>query len=222
MGFSIHASISNSPYDEVHAHALWGGMHVTGEVTQLLGLWAKGDAGAGERLWPLVYEDLRRIARRHVSGERAGHTLDPTALVHEAWMQIGPENAEQAANRGQYLAFASSVMRSYLVDHARRSQAEKRGGGRERVTLAGIDAGGSAGSGGSGGSGSGIEVELIALHDMLEELSVVDAELGRIAELRIFGGLTQAEIAEVVGLPLRTLERRWRVASTWLQRELER
>jgi len=181
-----------------------------------LALWAEGNADAGERLWPLIYEDLRRIARRHLSEERAGHTLDPTALVHEAWMQIDPgdavgvRGARGAANRGQYLAFASRVMRSFLVDHARRRGAEKRGGRQGRVTLAGVDAGGTG------------EADLLTLHDMLETLSATDAELGRIAELRIFGGLTQEEIAEVVDLPKRTLERRWRVASAWLKAELER
>jgi len=183
---------------------------LTGEATQLLALWADGDADAGERLWPLVYEDLRRIARRHLSEERPGHTLDPTALVHEAWMQLGPEHARGAAGRGQYLAFASRVMRSFLVDHARRKGAEKRGGRRERVTLAGVlvDETGQA--------------DVLTVHDMLETLCATDAELGRIAELRIFGGLTQEEIAEVLELPKRTLERRWRVASAWLRRELER
>ena len=186
---------------------------LTGEATQLLALWANGDTGAGERLWPLVYDDLRHIARRHLADERAGHTLDPTALVHEAWMQIGPEHARGASgvpNRSQYLAFASRVMRSYLVDHARRKGADKRGGRQKRVTLAGVvvdDTG---------------QTDVLTVHDMLDALSAADEELGRIAELRIFGGMTQNEIAEVVGLPKRTLERRWRIASAWLRRELER
>jgi len=103
--------------------------------------------------------------------------VDP-ARVHEAWMQIGPQHAEAAANRRQYLAFASSVMRSYVVDHARRKAADKRGGRHARVTLAGVE------------GNEGAEVELLALHELLEELAATDAELGRIAELRIFGGLT--------------------------------
>ena len=109
---------------------------VTGAATRLLAAWADGDEDAGGRLWSILYEDLRGIARRHLRDERSGHTLDPTALVHEAWMRIGPENADAASNRAQYLAFASRVMRSLLVDHARRRATDKRGGRQARVTLA--------------------------------------------------------------------------------------
>ena len=182
---------------------------MTKEATELLALWARGDEEAGGRLMPLIYEDLRRIARRHLSGERTDHTLDPTALVHEAWLRFEPRHAEGAANRKQYLALASSLMRSLLVDHARRRDAEKRGGRRDRITLGGVDVGRS-------------EYEVLVAHELVEELTASDAELGRIAELRVFGGLTQDEIADVLGLAKRTLERRWRVASAWLRRELER
>lgn len=210
--FPHHRSVlsASTTYNGVDGEPRRTGSSMTGEATRLLELWSGGDADAGEQLWPLVYDDLRRMARRLYSTDGGDHTLDPTALVHEAWMQIRPEHAAGAVNRGQYLAFASRVMRSLLVDHVRMKGADKRGGRHVRVTLSDV------------ASSDSNEVDVLVVHELLEQLSATDEELGRIAELRIFGGLNQEEIAAAVGIPKRTLERRWRVARAWLMRELER
>lgn len=179
-----------------------------GEVTRLLAELGRGDEAVAERLLPLIYDDLRGLARRQLGHEREGHTLDPTALVHEAWLRLRPGHAAGAESRGRYFALAARIMRSLLVDHARRRRAGKRAAAGERVTLSAI-------------GDAAHEVEILDLHEALERLSAVDEQLGRIAELRIFGGMTQDEVAATLAIPKRTLERRWRVASTWLRRELE-
>jgi len=178
-----------------------------GEVTRLLAEYSTGQDGAEEALLALIYEELRRLARSQLSSEREGHTLEPTALVHEAWLRLNPEHAAGAQSRGHYLALAARIMRRLLVDHARRRIAAKRGGDAKRVTLSEM---------GSGASG----VDVLEAHDALEALAEADPELARIAELHIFAGMTQAEVSAELGIPKRTLERRWRVASTWLRKEL--
>jgi RNA polymerase sigma factor (TIGR02999 family) len=176
-------------------------------VTQLLSDLATGEEGAADELMPLIYGDLRRLAQRQLSGERAGHTLEPTALVHEAWMRLRPDHAGRAESRDRYFALAARIMRSILVDHARRRGAAKRGGDAERVTLSGV-----------GDVDAGVDV--LELHDALERLAETDEELARIAELHVFAGMTQGEVASALGIAKRTLDRRWRVASAWLRKEL--
>ena len=176
-------------------------------VTRLLGELAAGAPGAAEELWPLIYGDLRELARRQLGGERVGHTLEPTGLVHEAWMRLRPDHAGGATGRESYLALAARIMRSILVDHARRRGAAKRGGGAERVTLSAV------------GAEDGT-VDVLAIDEALTRLAETDAELARIAELHVFAGMTQGEVAKTLGIAKRTLDRRWRVASAWLRKEL--
>lgn len=179
-----------------------------GDISRLLAARAAGAAPEDPGLWQLVYGELRRIARGLLARERPGHTLDATALVHEVWLQVGEGIYEGKARRAEVLAYAARAMRSLLVDHARRKNSRKRGGDVARITLReDLD-----------GRGS-VQADMVELDDALSRLAELDPELGRIAELHLFAGLDQAEVAAVVGLPLRTLQRRWRVALTWLRRE---
>ena len=181
------------------------------ETTQLLRRLAAGDRDAGEALAPLVYDELRALASRHLARERPDHTLQPTAVVHEAWLKLLGDSGPDCPSSGHFFALASKIMRSLLVDHARRQRAAKRGGDRARVTLERVDAAG----------GSAPPLDVLDLHGALEDLSALDEELGRLVELRFFGGLTMSAIAEVLDLPLRTVERRWTVASAWLREALD-
>jgi len=179
-------------------------------IAALLKRWNAEDEALDAALFDQVYPELRNIARAHLGRERSGHTLDPTALVHEAWLRLEQhDDALRAPSREELLAYCSRVMRTLLVDHARRRNSLKRGGGRARISLHGdLDA---APAG---------EVDVVELDDGLKRLSELDPVLGRISELRLFGGLPPREVAAALGMSLRTVERRWRVASTWLRREL--
>ena len=162
------------------------------------------------QLWSLVYDELRRVADRHLARERANHTLEATALVHEVWMRLEERRLEGLGTREEVVAYASRAMRSLLIDHARRKNAAKRGGDRARVTLReSLDL------------ARAREVDVLELDDAMTALSESDAELGRIAELHLFGGCTLPEVARLLDIPLRTVERRWKVAGTWLRKELE-
>ena len=180
-------------------------------VTRLLNRYAGGDSEAGEQLFPLVYDELRKLARRYMGGNDRGHTLQPTALVNEAWLRLVDQETAGFDGRRNFYALASRIMRSVLVDHARARCAEKRGGGQRRITLyddAGVQESGS--------------IDLLALDEALERLTEVDPELARIVELRFFGGLNHPEIARATGSSLRTVERNWRLARAWLHGELHR
>ena len=159
-----------------------------------------------DALFPLVYAELRQRAERLLRGERTGHTLQPTALVHEAWLRL---EGEWQGERGHYLALAATAMRRVLVDAARRRRAQKRGGDGPQIELGDLAETPRA---------SG----LVALDDALHELAEHDAELERLVELRFFGGMTHPEIAEELGVPLRRVERRWALARAFLNRALER
>jgi RNA polymerase sigma factor (TIGR02999 family) len=178
-----------------------------GEITGLLRAWGDGDAAAGERLMPLIYQELRRRAARHLRRERPGHTLRPTDLVHETYLRLNAQNPAWH-NRDQFFAVASRLMRRILVDHARKRAADKRGG--VRVTL---DEGLAA--------GSPAEPDLLDVDSALEELAVLDERQASLVELRFFGGLSLEQAAGALGVSLATANRDWAMAKGWLYRRLK-
>lgn len=178
-------------------------------VTSLLVRWCGGDGEALERLTPLIYTELRRLASAHFRNERAGHTLQPTALVHEAYLKLIALDQPDWSSRAHFMAAASRLMRQVLVDHSRKHRAAKRGGG-EAVTVAGDHLPGSDGK----------PRDILALDDALASLAKVDPEKTRMIELRFFGGLTGEEIAHVMGISTATVTRSMRMAEAWLAREL--
>jgi RNA polymerase sigma factor (TIGR02999 family) len=174
-------------------------------VTGLLDAWSKGNEAAREDLIPLVYDELRRVAARHLSRERRDHSLRATALVHETYLRLVEQKRARWRSRAHFFAVAAGLMRRILVDHARSHRAAKRGGELRRVPLnEGLVVSGSR------------PVELVALDEALEELSAFDPKLCRIVELRFFGGLSIEETAEVEGLSPATVKRNWNVAKAWL------
>jgi RNA polymerase sigma factor (TIGR02999 family) len=176
-----------------------------GTATQLLLAWGNGDRNALDQMLPLVYEELHRLAASYLGRERADHTLQPTALVHEAYLRLINQHHVNWQNRAQFLGVAASMMRRILVNHARDRAAAKRGGERERVSLSLVD-------GASGAS----DVDLIALEDALYRLATLDERKARVVELRFFGGLSMDEIAEVLEVSRSTVEREWSFARAWL------
>jgi RNA polymerase sigma factor (TIGR02999 family) len=179
------------------------------DVTQLLADWQRGDQEAFDRLVPLVYDELRRVARARLRTERDSHTLQTTALVHEAYVRLVDLNRMTLRNRTHFFAMASRLMREILIDHARRNNAHKRGGAAEIVSLDDVDpeAGGEA-------------FDLLALDEALRQLDGVDPRLGQVVELRFFGGLSIAETAETLDVSPATVERDWVVAKAWLHQRL--
>jgi RNA polymerase sigma factor (TIGR02999 family) len=176
-----------------------------GALTQLLIDSSNGDDHARERMLPVVYDELRRIAAGYMSAERANHTLQPTALVHEAYLRLIDQRRVDWRNRAQFVGVAATMMRRILLNHARDRVAAKRGGKAERVS---IDLAADA--------FAGPELEVIALHDALDRLTALDARKGQVVELKFFGGLTTAEIAEVMHLSVATIEREWSFSRAWL------
>jgi len=177
------------------------------DLTRLLANWSKGDESALDQLMPLVHGELRRIARRQISQERAGHTLQATALVNEAYLKLAGESSFEWHDRAHFFAVCAQVMRHILIDHARARARDKRGGGAIQVSLndvAVVDAGPAE--------------DVVALDEALTELETLDPQKGRIVELRYFGGLTIEETAEVLGVSPRTVRREWRRAKAWLYR----
>ena len=179
-------------------------------ITQLLIAWSDGRREALEDLVPLVYDDLRRLAAGYMQGESPGHSLQPTALVHEAYVRLIDQRQVKWRNRAHFFGVAASMMRRILVDHARARRAEKRGGDMEKVTLAGDEI---AAEGPN-------EVDVLALHEALERLAAFDPQQERVVELRYFGGLTIEEAAEVMGISPATVVRDWTFAKAWLRAEL--
>lgn len=179
------------------------------EVTQVLIDWSQGDQNAPDRLMPFVYEELRRLARQYLQRERPDHTLQATGLVHEAYLRLVDQSSVNWQNRAHFFAIAAQVMRRILVDHARSHRAEKRGGAREKLLFDEALA-----------PAEERAVDLIALDDALQDLVTFDARKSRIVELRFFGGLTNEEIGEVLGISPRTIKREWRLAKAWLRREI--
>ena len=189
-------------------------------VTELLRAWGAGDAEASDSLVRLVYAELRRQARLALRREGEGHTLQPTALVHEAWLRLGDQHGAHWESRTQFFAIAAQMMRRVLLDHARSRHARKRGGGAVQVTLGGADAGAAA-PGAPAGDAPLDAVDLIALDDALQRLAALDPQKARLVDLRYFAGLSIPEAAAVLGVSTATLGREWAVARMWLRRELE-
>ena len=182
------------------------------QVTDLLAAWRRGENDALDRLLPLVYDELRRVASRQLGREATGHTLDTTALVHETYLRIVDQNRVEWADRAHFFAIAARAMRRVLLDHARRHHARKRGGGILPSTFEELTPGGS-----NGDADADDRAEtLIALDEALDGLATVDARLSRVVECRFFGGLTEEETAEALGITARTVRRDWVKAKAWL------
>lgn len=178
-------------------------------ITQLLTRWSSGDHAALDELIPIIYPDLRRLARAYMGRENSGHTLQTSALINEAYLRLVNQQGVEWKNRSHFFAVAAQVMRHILVDHARRYQSTKRGAGAEHVPLDEV-----AVLCGERAS------ELIALDDALTRLAVIDERKSKIVELRFFGGLTVEETAEVMDLAPITIMREWRAVKAWLSREI--
>jgi RNA polymerase sigma factor (TIGR02999 family) len=178
-------------------------------ITQLLERWSQGDEEALDQLMPLVYDELHRLAGAYLRSERREHTLQPTALVNEAYLKLVRQRNIQWQNRAQFFGVAAQLMRRILVDHARANSADKRGGDRVNVSLKNI-----------GAFGTQPTTDVLALHDVLNRLAEIDPDQSRIVELRFFGGLTIEEAAEVMQVSHSTVEREWKIAKAWLKREL--
>jgi len=183
----------------------------THELTQLLIAWSDGDRAALDKLTPLVYEELRRLAHLYMSHERKGHTLQTTALVHEAYLRLFNREEIHWQNRAHFFAIAAQLMRRILVDHARGHASQKRGGKAQIVSLdeAAVISQERAS-------------EVIALDEALKGLAVIDPQQSRIVELRYFGGLSVDETAEVLSLSPATIKREWSSAKLWLHREISK
>jgi RNA polymerase sigma factor (TIGR02999 family) len=192
----------------------------SGDITQLLQQWSSGDAAALEKLWPLVYDDVRQLARRQLGAERSNHTLQGTALVNEAFIKLAGQRAVQWENRSQFLALASQIMRRVLVDYARRRSAMRRGSGAERVSLDDTHAALEIENAQALVAFEDESVDMLAIDSALTRLEKIDEPQSRIVELRYFGGLTIEETATVVGSSPATVKREWTMARAWLRREL--
>ena len=177
------------------------------EVTRLLEDWSNGDKAAFDRLVPVVYDELRRLANHYLRRERPGQTLQTTALVHEAYTRLINYKKMRWQDRAHFFAVAAQVMRRILVERARRRQAAKRGEGMVKVSLAGAAA-----------TPDETAAEILALDEALKELAAHDLRKSQLIELRFFGGLTIEETAEVMGLSATTVQREWRAARAWLYR----
>jgi RNA polymerase sigma factor (TIGR02999 family) len=179
------------------------------EVTALLRAWAAGEPGAADRLVPVIYQQLRRRAAVHLRGERGNHTLQPTALVHEAYLRLVRQQQVVWQNRDQFFGLASQMMRRILVDHARRRNMHKRSGQWIRVSLPD-----------RASADRAADFDVLALDELLMRLAAFDARKSRVVELRYFGGLSLEETARVLDVAPRTVEREWRVARAWLHTQL--
>src|SRR5215468_11615513 len=182
------------------------------DVTRLLSNWSNGDQAALDQLLPLVYGELRRLASAYLRRERSNHTLQSTALVHEAFMRLVNQQEVQWKNRAHFFAIAAQMIRRILVDYARSQHAEKRGSGAIKLELDEAMA----------VAHSGPEVDLLSLNDALDRLAQLDERQGRIVELRFFAGLSIEETAEVMHLSPASIKREWQTARAWLFREMTR
>ena len=177
------------------------------DVTALLVEWSQGDEGALDRLTPLVYDELHRLAARQLRRERADHTLQTTALAHEAYLRMIDQKRVQWRDSAHFAALAAQMMRRILIDHARKGKYAKRGGDAARVSLDDAPE-----------IGASSAPDVLAVDEALSELADVEPGLARIVELRYFGGLSSEQIAEVVRVSVPTVTRRWRTARAWLYR----
>ncbi len=179
-------------------------------ITALLHEFALGDKSALDRLVPLLYPELRRLARSYMQNERPGHTLQPTALVNEAYARLVKQDQPDYRNRAHFMGVAAQVMRQILIDHARTRDAEKRGGGAAKLSLQAVD-----------GVAAPSPSKIIAVDEALAELARTDALKARLIEMRFFGGMTADESAEALQLSVNEVRRHLRVGQAWLQRALE-
>jgi RNA polymerase sigma factor (TIGR02999 family) len=194
----------------LRAKSLHGSSSST-QVTELLVRWRTGDREALDALMPLVYRELRRLASHYLRQERPDHTLQGTALVHEAYFRLIGQQLPQWQNRAHFFGVAAQLMRQILVDHARSRRADKRGGGAFKLTL-----------GVAAELAQPIDVDLVALDDALKALAAIDPQQGRIVELKFFAGLSNEDASEILGISTSTVKRDWTIARAWLFRELDR
>ena len=180
------------------------------DVTGILKGVSRGDPAAAEKLLPLVYEELRRLAVHKMAGQPSGHTLQPTALVHEAWLRLVGDKEVQFAGRAHFFAAAAEAMRHILIDSARRKQAARHGGGQVRVDVQSVEI-----------ATQPPDDELLAIHDVLDKFSVEEPEKARLVKLRYFVGMTFEEAAEVLGISVVTAKRHWAYARAWLYQETQ-
>jgi RNA polymerase sigma factor (TIGR02999 family) len=180
------------------------------DITRLLADWSDGDEQALAALMPVVYDELRELAGRYLRRERPGHTLQTTAVVHEAYLRLADQRRTRWRNRAHFYGIAAQMMRRILIDHARAQRYAKRGGQRRRVSLDGVAE-----------LAAERLPELEALDEALSELAALDERRARIVELRYFGGLSNEEISEVLGISANTILRQWRLARAWLYRYLQ-
>jgi RNA polymerase sigma factor (TIGR02999 family) len=178
-------------------------------ITALLELWRGGDKNAGERLMEVVYAELHQMASKEMRRERREHTLQTTALVHEAYLRLCGAQPPQFTGRAHFFAVAALQLRRVLVDHARRVRSERRGGDIVKVAFCDFDAPGCA-----------LDERLLAVDESLERLQTLDPRAAKVVELRYFGGLTEAEAAEALNISIATLKRDWDFARSWLASEL--
>lgn len=180
------------------------------DFTQLLNDWRNGDKCALDQMTPVLYDELRRIARHFLAAERPDHTLQPTALVHEAYMRLVDQHSVDWKNRAHFLGVAASMMRRILINHARSQKAAKREGYTQAIALEDAL-----------GVFTNPEVDLLELNTALQQLAELDPQQGRVVELRYFGGLTIEETAEAMGISPATVKREWGTARLWLMRQIE-
>ena len=197
-------SVQDEPYS-------WQMDAARAEVTQLLQQWSNGQEQALDRLMPQIHDELRKLAASYLRRERPDHTLQPTALVNEAFLKLVDQRAAKWQNRAHFFGIAAQAMRRILVDHARAHSSGKRGGAFRKVPLDDANL-----------VGSTTDVDLLALDEALTRLAVMDPQQSRVVELRFFGGLTMEETAEVMRISPATIGREWRMAKAWLSAELSR
>jgi RNA polymerase sigma factor (TIGR02999 family) len=181
-----------------------------GQVTRILACLNAGEAGAADRLLELLYRELRRLAAWKMAQESPGHTLQPTALVHEAWLRLTPDQRNDWRNRAHFMASAAEAMRRILVDDARRKRQAKRGGNWERLSLDAMDL-----------PEASPEDKILLVHEALDKFEALAPDEAQIVKLHFFVGLKQDEIAELLGLSERTVKRRWAFARAWLFRRIQ-
>ena len=180
------------------------------EVTRILEAIERGESKATEELLPLVYEELRKLASYKMAHEAAGQTLQATALVHEAWLRLAGAENQRWQNRGHFFAAAAEAMRRILIDRARRRQRIRHGGGQNRVDIDEVEI-----------AASGNDERLLQIHEALDRLAVEDPVKAEVVKMRFFVGMADREVAEVLGLSERTVERHWAYAKSWLFRAIQ-
>lgn len=181
------------------------------DVTLILDAISRGERQASDKLLPLVYDELRKLAAARMFQESAGHTLQPTALVHEAWLRLGGGQNQSWQNRAHFFSAAAEAMRRILVDHARRKAGLKHGGGQQRLNIEDLDL-----------AGATPDEKILLIDEALEDLERVNSERARVVVLKFFAGMTNKEVAEALQVSKSTVDRHWECARTWLVERIER